>query len=199
MMGIFSNGFRTSKSKSLLIIASAFPESASSRNILSFGSRQTLTSWLILINLLFSVKRCTKISRSYSLLKYLSNFFFLTVASNSAVTAQDRIISCSLKPFRTTRSLIDPFRIAALIKTLVSRTIIIYDSSFNKSFRISSVIPCCLAYSLMLSITWNKVRLSFSKRDNVSSVNDFSASDNCSNLLASSSSTFSVIVFINQR
>lgn len=196
---MFSNGFKISKSGSLVIIRSAWPESASSRNILSLWSRQMETVWLTLISLLCKRYRWIKRSFSYSLLKYFSNFFFFKVTSNSVVTGKDRMILWSVNALRIARSVIDPFKIAALIRALVSRTSFIYDSSFIKSFNASSVMPCFRAYSLMSSITCGSVRLSSSNRKSVSRVNDFFSSESCDNLLANSSLTSSVIVFIVQR
>jgi hypothetical protein len=55
MTGMLQNGCKTNKSESPVIIRSALPDNASSRYILSFGSRQIVTVWVILtVEALFS-------------------------------------------------------------------------------------------------------------------------------------------------
>jgi len=198
MMGMFWKGWSTSKSGSLVITTSALPDKANSKNILSLESRQTETWWLMVINWVCFLYACMKNSRSYVSRKYLSNFLLLSVISNSEVVGSDRRTVWRASALRTARLTSDSFKMAALINTLVSRITFIYDSSFNKSFRPSSVSPCCLAYALMSSITSKMVRLSFNIRKRVSSVTDFSASESLASVSASSSFTSKVIVFIKQ-
>ena len=195
MIGIFSNGFRTSKSGSPVTRQSDFPERASSKYLLSSGSRQRVTWWETSIILLWLVNRRIKKSLSYSFLKYLSNFFFFRVVENSSVVDVERITTSFKNAFLAARNETELAMIAALTRTFASMTTVIRYFSFRRSFRISSVIPCFLAYSPMSPITSNNDLLSFNSRDKVSRANCFSFSVSLSNFNANSSLT--IIVFIN--
>ena len=196
MIGIFSNELSASKSLLPVIIQFALPESASSRYLLSLGSRQRVTVCDTSTILYRVVKRWMKRSLSYSFLKYLSNFFFFNVLNSSWVVGIERIKTSFKNAFRTARSETDCLIIAALITTFASMTTVKHYSSFSKSFSLSSVRPCFLAYSLMSSITSNNVRLSSKSRASVSMANCFSTSVSRSNFEANSSLTFSVMFFI---
>ena len=73
-MGIQRNGFRTSRSLSPVIIQEAFAETANSRNLLSFVSRQSVNEILGLNNLELTSILFTNTKHSSSFIKYMSNF-----------------------------------------------------------------------------------------------------------------------------
>ncbi len=193
MIGIFSKGLRANRSGSPVMMQSALPERASSRYLSSSGSRQIVTRWETSIFLLWLAKRRRKKSLSYSFLKYLSNFFLFRTFENSRVDDVDRITVPFKNAFLTARKETELFIIAALMRTFASITTVIR-YFFSISFKISSVMPCFRAYSLMSSITSNNVLLSFNSLDKVSRANCFSCSVSLSNFEASSSLTD--IVFI---
>src|SRR5579859_1217126 len=87
-IGMPRNGCKTSKSLSPVTRASAFAERAKDRNILSFGSLQTVTISFIstesAFEMMFSIK-AMRISRD----KYLSNFGLVKVVKYSAAVEGD--------------------------------------------------------------------------------------------------------------
>jgi hypothetical protein len=145
-MSMFWKGSRTSKSGSPVMIQSALPDKASSKYLLSFGSRQTNTWWIGIIHLIKLVYLEMASSRMSIGLKYLSNFGFRIRLENSSIVAADANkvwnVSAFLSAWAAT-----PLGVSdALITMLQSITSRIY-SSLSNSFSLSSVIPCCCACS----------------------------------------------------
>ena len=120
--GIFRKGCSTNKSLSPVMIHDAFEKTASSRNLLSFGSRQAFIDMFGT-----NISQCVSISsitlnRSSSFTKYESNFLRkITFTSSSKV-------SCEIANIPLSKALIRAFfavefrRSAALIKLFVSKT-----------------------------------------------------------------------------
>ena len=96
IIGIFSNGLRTSRSGSPVMMRSAFPERASSKYLLSSGSRQRDTWWETMTDTVSARYRVNSILRSASL-KYLSNLLLCTTSFNSSyISLELKILSDAL-------------------------------------------------------------------------------------------------------
>ena len=197
-MEMFSNGFRTSKSGSPVMMQLALPERASSRHLLSFGSRHAETLCDGTIHSMIFVYRLMISMRASIGLKYRSNFFLKIVSESSSRVSLEasKVWSCSA--FLTAEAVIPEGESAAPITALQSKTERIY-SFFKSSVSLSSVRPCLLACSAVNS---NK---SLSDCEEVTrstqifrSISRFSLAT-LLNFLANSSSNSMVSVFIFQR
>lgn len=197
MMGILSNGFKTSKSGSLVIMQPALPESANSRNISSLGSRQALTLCTTAINNDSTLCLTKNLFLSTSL-KYLLNLLRYSTSFSSAYTSSESKIFPILRAFSNAWSVTEPLNSAALINTLVSKTKFNY-FPFRSCSSCSGVKPCFCAYALMSSITSRSVLLSSISRLIISANSFFSVSVNLEKRAAVSSDVSSVMVFIQQR
>ncbi len=195
MIGIFSNGWRTNRSGSPVIIQSAFPKRASSKYISSLGSRHHFTcsviSTVVERDLISSRNDCLT-----SFETYRSNFFRIITSINSASTGLD---INKVEEIDFTLSKATPGREVsnnkALIKTLQSKTRRIY-SSLSNSSRISGVKPFFLACSLASSMISSRLLRLEMRRFNVSAMAFFSLGDILAIFSATGSLTSKVIVFI---
>jgi hypothetical protein len=138
-MEIFLKGCKTSRSWSPVMMQDAPAVRASSRNLLSLGSRQALT-------IIFGKKtrellstRLIASKRSALFKKYLSNFLRKITSANSCKVGSE-ITNLPLSNARSRAcALIDFRRRAALISELYQKQT--YESSFRMSSSISCVSP----------------------------------------------------------
>ena len=205
MIGIFSNGWSASKSASLVMMQSAWPESASSRYMSSLGSRQACTRCVTDTGLILD---CISIINSslVSSFTYRSNFACGNTRLYSAKISSDTItksfdIALSQDCLATML-----LKTKALINTLQSKMMVIY-FSFRSSLisaiicsRISGVSPffsACSEASFMIS---DKLLLVLPTSISIIFVIDtFSAGVIFDIRSAIVSLTSKVIVFIYQR
>ena len=162
-MDVLLNDFKASKSSSLVMMQSAFHDTASSRYISSFGSRQIRSRFMI-STLVQSDLNSFRKSILISFVRYLSNFFRIKTSINSAYTWLDNSIS-EEEDFPFSRALVgtESFIKSALIKTLPSKISRIY-SSLRSSSSSSGVKPFFLACSPASSIISSRLFFCDSKR-----------------------------------
>ena len=198
MMGIFSNGLRTNRSSSLVMMQSALPESASSRYMSSLGSRHAFICLVIFtlgpFALYSSRNNCLTVSD-----RYLSNLGLITTSiasisveverSKSAFNNSDRFNACPENEYSFSN---------ALISTLLSKTIRIY-YSFRSSSRISGVKPFFRACSLASCIISVRLLRLETRRSRLFAINSLSVGVIFDIFSAVGSLTSKVIVFILQR
>ena len=200
MIGIFSNGLRTSRSGSPVMMQSAFPERASSRYMSSSGSRQIVTVWntgIILTNVCIS-----KINSSLdSRVKYLSNFGRRNLLLNSLkVFCEARMISVFFDLSQQIPRML-PLKMEALKRTLESKITTTYrlsSPSFSSRsfFSISGVSPFRSAWSLKSSIISSRLRRFVINWLRVSDMAFFCVGDIFSIFSAAGSLTSRIIVFM---
>lgn len=149
MIEILSNGFRTSKSGSPVMMQSALPDIASFRYISSFGSRHAF----ILTSGIITEENCKMVLRIPGLVssgkKYFLNFALNKVPWSSSNVLGEIRCWCESITSSSARNGTEFFESDALIITFVSITTRIY-SSFSKSLSLSSVRPCFRACSAVL-------------------------------------------------
>ncbi len=196
MMGMVSNGFKTSKSGSPVTMQSALAERASSRYLLSSGSRQIFTRC---VTCTITAKDSYSLINSSlnSLLKYLSNLDLITTFSSSVKVKIDINITSAFLAFSNACPDEEASFKSALISTLQSRTIFTY-FSLSSCSNISGVSPFLRACSLASFIISSRLLFLPTSKSNVSAIDFFSATDILLNFSAVVSFTSSVIVFINQ-
>jgi hypothetical protein len=193
-MGILQNGCKVNKSASPVMIASALPDKARERYILSLGSRQMVTLWITRILVVNSLNS-SKNSRRVSILVYLLNFSFIIILDNSlTVSVDDNKIPAAFA-FLKAKSGIELFRRAALIRTLLSITNFNY-SFFKSSSKTSGVNPLFFACLLISSIISRMSLLLVKNRLNLLETDSFSEVERLRNLSAALSFTLIVIVFM---
>jgi len=198
MMGMFSNGCNDKRSSSLVMIQSALPETASSRYMLSLGSRQTsismVTGTLEAFNSYSSRNNCLTDKE-----RYRSNFGRITTSIASARVALETIQSTFANSDRFNAKPENEYSFSnAQISTLLSNTICIY-SPLRRSSRISGVNPFCLACSLASWIISERFLRLDTRRSRLLAINSFSIGVILAILSAVGSLTSKVIVFILQR
>src|SRR5579863_6878291 len=118
-IGIFSNGCNTSRSLSPVMIHDALQEAASSRYLLSFGSRQIVTVSVTVTK----VPSLTSLSRNesrFSTGMYLSNLLPDSIAVYSSKIASEKASFPDKNIFRKESAGFEEENSAALIITLVS-------------------------------------------------------------------------------
>ncbi len=182
------------------MMQSAFPERASSRYMLSLGSRHFLTVCSIGIILTIAC-RCKINSNLVSRRKYLSNFEWINTLLNSLKVFMEARIPCFF-PFSQHRRGVLPLRMKALTRTLQSKMTFSYLRSSSISLkifsRISGVRPFFSAWRLVSSMISSKLLLLEMSRSKVLEMAFFSSGDIRSIFSAAWSLTSSVIVFILQ-
>ena len=201
-MDMFLNGCRTSKSGSPVTMQLALPDRASSRYMLSFGSRQTDIMHEIFTSL---IEFCnSKMSSSLdSTVRYRSNFGRRKIELNSSKVCWENRMVCPPLDLLKHLSGVLPLEMKALTSTLQSKTTTTYFlfSSFI-SFRIlsstSGVSPFRSAWVLISSIISSRLLRLVTSCRRVSAMAFFSSGLIFSILSATGSDTSSVIVFIPQ-
>lgn len=199
MIEICSNGCNTRRSLSPVMIQSACPDSANSRYLLSFGSRQTFRLWDT-GSILLEASTSNMNSRRGSSEIYLSNLGLRIILCNSArIAFQEMIWSFLLAISHALRGRLS-LRMTALTSTLLSKITTTYLLSSSISLRIlsriSGVMPFLLASSLISSIISSRPLRSFTIRLNVLTTACFSIGVIWLILSATASLTSSVMVFI---
>jgi hypothetical protein len=201
MIGIFSNGSRTNKSSSLVMMQSALPGRASSRYMSSIESRHTLTVCETATNSTVSCMS-TRNSNLVSSATYLSNFSYAKTRLYSANITSEISIEPSAAAFSQHCLAIPLSKIKELMSTLQSKTKFIYLSrssfiSFKISSSISGVSPFFLACSLASFMIFPKLLFLLpTSSSKVCATDFFSAKDICATFSAVGSLTSNVIVFI---
>lgn len=179
------------------MIQSACADRASSRYILSLGSRQIVTQWEGAIHsalLKYREMISIRVSRG---LKYLSNFGLRIVCVSSSIVASDINITCESSINRTTFEDVLFTMRDELIMTFASITTRIY-SSFSNSFNFSCVIPCFSACKALNSIRSLREADVVMRSSNILRRASLFSLLILSNLSANSSLTLKVIVLITQ-
>lgn len=120
-MGILRNGCKTKRSSSPVMIQDAFAATASSRNLLSLGSRQAVMEISGIMVMLFLSMRSIMAIRSSSKRNYVSNFFRYKTSMNSVIVSLEDAIAPKPITLSKTLRLVELGVKAALIKTLVSK------------------------------------------------------------------------------
>ncbi len=197
MIGIFSNGWSTNKSGSLVMMQSTLAERASSRYISSSGSRQAFTCFVISI-LVLAISYSSRNACLTSLETYLSNFgrISTSMASTSTGFERNNVYAGRFAFNKAWLEKEESFN-RALIRTLQSKTNLIY-SFLRSSSRISGVNPFFLACSLASCMISVKLFLLDTIRSRVSEIDFFSFGVIRATFSATGSLTSSVIVFILQ-
>ena len=90
MIGIPRNGCKTSRSLSPVIMQSAFPDKASSRYLLSFGSRHSFILWVISIKDALLINLLISINLSFLVMYLFSLDLFRVLFSSFKVSSDNR-------------------------------------------------------------------------------------------------------------
>lgn len=120
-IGILRKGFKISKSSSPEIMKSALPETASSKNLLSFGSRHSI----IFSSGSTGVPYRTKLAMNCflsSCVRYWSNFLRHKTSCSSVRVEKEKRISPFSRPIRKPWNGFDASNSNALIMIFVSKT-----------------------------------------------------------------------------
>lgn len=120
-MAIPRNGCKTSKSWSPLIRHVALPQTANSRNLLSFGSRHALMVSSSSSTVAASTNAAKNLNRSKGKI-YLSNFGRCKTLLSSSMVAAESSSFASRNALSNAFRAVERFSNAALINTFVSQT-----------------------------------------------------------------------------
>src|SRR6185312_9314088 len=145
-MGMPRNGFNSSKSVSPVIIQDALAETANSRNLLFFGSRQSVMDISILIKKAFALNSFIAANLCSSV-KYFSNFDLAKTSINSSNVALEYTSIPVLNAVLYACLFLEPAKIYALIRELVSKTkvLVISFQQIFKDFFCQSFFLCFVA------------------------------------------------------
>lgn len=121
-IGIPRNGCSTSKSLSPVIMEDASAVTASSRNLLSFGSQQAAMLCVGEKKTAFNEIRCTALHHSSLFKKYLSNFFLNNTSTTSSIVAFEKASFPDTTALSIALAVVVPPMREALTKLFVSNT-----------------------------------------------------------------------------